>query len=1011
MQDSNQTDPLRIPKLLSERIEQSPRKDEAFATIQSFNRFFGDHRVVPIFFPEYTEHGIPHIQRVLDSAVYLLTDAALEHFTDNDAIVLTAGVLLHDIAMHLSKEGFRGLLKKQVSPFDGSPLQSKSWPELWREYCEEASHWDDRKLTALFGEKESRKDQYSRSFERIRCSAEDMADVLDWSQRDCMFVGEFIRRHHPRMAHEIALEGMPTKDPDAPYRLIHLESAGFADLAGVLAHSHGLSLRETLPYLQQKYHGRATCHNCHVVYLMALLRISDYLQVDSDRAPRDSRKICSVRSPLSSLEWNAHDAIEDVKHDEDDADAIFILARPNDVTTYLKLRSLFDGLQEELDRAWAVLGEVYSRIIPLHQLGIQLRRVKSNIASEIFENEVEYIPDRFRFDSAGADLLKKLVCPLYANSIEVGIRELVQNAIDAVNELGYAKIKHGEQLQCIEVAPDEIQVHLEKEDENNHFLTVTDCGIGMDRGILQSYFLRAGASFRDCEAWRRAFTENGESQVIRSGRFGVGALAAFLLGDKLEVTTRSALSSPECGLSFSASITDDAIEVRRVKCSQQGTRIRISINASTYERLAKQNGLEWDWYRWASPKLERSIGANTDLPKLQQAPMPGEDLADIWHRFQTEDFDDVAWTYGKSPVLVCNGITVGILASSNGYRRCLHWRSEGDSKSDSIPVSVPSVSVSDAQAKLPINLQRSELANHAYPFEGHLLSEVAKDLVAYCLVFAPGEDRDYTPPRYPGTKDLQGISFQSQTPWFFTTAGSGYNHFVNLQLTTLETARVILRLDPYFQYPKMQSSNDEGVFYFDLHRFHAHDPLQHLTIAVAQLLGIINNRPSFDTNFFTHSQSSRVFLSHDLAMRALTAGPVPQWSFDDVVRQEIAFQETDGSDSHLICLSTEMMDVDAQVAFTKPMMRAVASGQAIYADVKRPAVGFDIETVFAETWRRYMTAPIIPYRIQERKNVFASTYEELDEFITKWSRLKEKSPDEYRELFAKTTPSGGVIPM
>ena len=110
---------------------------------------------------------------------------------------------------------------------------------------------------------------------------------------------------------------------------------------------------------------------------------------------------------------------------------------------YLRVWSLLDGLQRELDTSWAVMGEVYSRREDLKGLGIRLRRVRSNLDDvRRFRQQVSYIPGRFAFESAGTGLLKKLVAPLYGDAPEVGVRELLQNAIDAVGG------KSGVEIRC-----------------------------------------------------------------------------------------------------------------------------------------------------------------------------------------------------------------------------------------------------------------------------------------------------------------------------------------------------------------------------------------------------------------------------------------------------------------------------------------------------------------------------------------------------------------------------------
>jgi hypothetical protein len=56
--------------------------------------------------------------------------------------------------------------------------------------------------------------------------------------RDRVLIGEFIRRHHARLAHEIALVGVP--GPTGNAIQLNALPPDLADLAGLIARSHGL---------------------------------------------------------------------------------------------------------------------------------------------------------------------------------------------------------------------------------------------------------------------------------------------------------------------------------------------------------------------------------------------------------------------------------------------------------------------------------------------------------------------------------------------------------------------------------------------------------------------------------------------------------------------------------------------------------------------------------------------------------------------------------------------------
>ena len=160
----------------------------------------------------------------------------------------------------------------------------------------------------------------------------------------------------------------------------------------------------------------------------------------------------------------------------------------------------------------------------------------------MFSKLVGYVPERIELTVARPDLLKLLVGPLYGNMPSVGVRELLQNSVDAVRERQSLQRRHPEldSTALIDQGHD-VEISLTEDSPLGPFwLTVSDRGSGMSVEIIRDYFLTAGASFRNSDAWKREFEtdDHPRSQVLRSGRFGVGMLAAFLLGSRIQVATR-----------------------------------------------------------------------------------------------------------------------------------------------------------------------------------------------------------------------------------------------------------------------------------------------------------------------------------------------------------------------------------------------------------------------------------------------------------------------------------------
>lgn len=784
---------ITIPQRLSELLGDSALADSVRLYVKKFDQWVSNHTTGLFFFPEYTDHGPQHMSSVLAGAEALIQEEAWPLLTPEDAGILIIATILHDSAMHLTADGLLDLLTID-SLIDRAVikyLDDKTWPILFEDFFAEARRWDYRKLHTILGDKASTEPEVD-LIDYIRHPKE-LSNPEIWSVRYRKFLGYFVRRHHARLAHEIIDYGVPGSShghlrPDN-------ELASIADLAGLVARSHNLHLRETFDYLAEKYYGRVTCRNAHPVFLMAVLRIADYLQFRADRVNPTILRIQRLRSPLSSEEWAGHLAIHEVRPDEQDREAAFVVAKPESARTFLKLRSLLQGLQWELDTTWAVLGEVYSRQGDLCRLGLTLRRVRSNLDDPLFVRREKplYFPIRAAFDAAGADLLKLLIKPLYGDRPDIGIRELLQNSIDAVLELrAYINISSPRNVPSTHQSEDVI-ISLEHDNRGDSWLAVTDKGIGMRAETIRDYFLKVGASYRQSEAWRRAFELEGSPNVLRSGRFGIGALAAFLLGNQIHVQTRHVDSHPDEGISFSASVSDDLVELKRVTMETVGTIIRIKISKEVAEYL-KEDTDAWDWYTFKDPKVERIL-YGSPIPSLAPLPLLNGELPSDWNAFPHTDYESIAWTYSKPPGLVCNGIKITRPQK----------RADGSEENPFRPLSFaevglrpPLVSILDRAGKLPLTLRRDDLETRDLPFSTDLIHDIAADLCSFLLLNAP---TSVFPFKYHSLSTIFGLhganpyKAEQIDPLWYSPYGSGLVHPWNLHKATIRRALVIVLRD------------------------------------------------------------------------------------------------------------------------------------------------------------------------------------------------------------------------
>jgi len=700
---------ISLPTEFQERLaSNSSLNGAAHIILARFETWLQDNKLV--FFPGYTDHGPQHIREVLTTAASLIRDEAWPAITADDVVVLIAATLLHDCAMHISADGFLAIVADDCARL--ALPDDESFVVLYRDFLGEAARFNSDQLVRIFGDE--------------RPSRTPPPDPLDWTERDRLLIGEFVRRHHPRIAHEIAIWGVPGPADD---RLNMTElPIEYRKIAGVVARSHGVELRAAIEWLEPNE--RRVRRQVHVPFVMAVLRIADYLQIHSARAPGEILKVRSLRSPVSKREWSLHAAVQDVHDAHDDPEAIYVCIEPTDPKTHFRAKSLLGGLQNELDSVWANLGEVYGRFPKLCNLGICLRRVRSNL--DCASHGRPYFEEEMRFSSA-PEVLKLLIGPLYGGDPRVGIRELLQNAVDACRErasmLALDEADIGEKLKAFEV-----HVELNETDSSNPWIQVTDQGVGMTAGTIRSYFLCAGASFRRSDAWHDLHLDkSGRSKIARSGRFGVGALASFLLGPRIEVTTRHVDSPNDGGWRFSAKIDDEVIELWR--CSAPvGTTVRVFLSANALKRLKEQDKREsmgqagvlspWYHYQLEWPRISYVFPKNAAPASRPPAVLPGSNsvLPAEWRRVESCDFQDIQWTFVRNRYvhreqqLYCNGIRVCNAMVSTARPDDL-WE-----------IRCPTISVFDHDGNLPLNLQRNGISADA-----SVLSLVSADVVRAAL--------------------------------------------------------------------------------------------------------------------------------------------------------------------------------------------------------------------------------------------------------------------------------------
>ncbi|MEJ2034069.1 MAG: molecular chaperone HtpG, partial [Deltaproteobacteria bacterium] len=139
--------------------------------------------------------------------------------------------------------------------------------------------------------------------------------------------------------------------------------------------------------------------------------------------------------------------------------------------------------------------------------------------------------ETFEFQAEVKKLLDIVIHSLYTER-EIFLRELVSNSADALEKYRHQSLLEEETFDSH--LPLEINIEA---DEEKKTITITDTGIGMDRGELEANLGTIAHSGSKTFFTRLAEAEKKDLHLI--GQFGVGFYAAFMVANKVRVQSRS----------------------------------------------------------------------------------------------------------------------------------------------------------------------------------------------------------------------------------------------------------------------------------------------------------------------------------------------------------------------------------------------------------------------------------------------------------------------------------------
>lgn len=185
--------------------------------------------------------------------------------------------------------------------------------------------------------------------------------------------------------------------------------------------------------------------------------------------------------------------------------------------------------------------------------------------------------EHLNFQAEAKQLLKLMIHSLYSNK-EIFLRELISNASDAADKLRFEGLSDA---ALYESDPDlKIRIAYDKEART---ITITDNGIGMSRQeVIDNIGTIAKSGTRE---FINSLTGDQIKDANLIGQFGVGFYSAFIVADKVTLTTRRTGLTAEHGVRWE-SAGEGEYTLETVEKKDRGTEVVLHLREGEDELLS-----------------------------------------------------------------------------------------------------------------------------------------------------------------------------------------------------------------------------------------------------------------------------------------------------------------------------------------------------------------------------------------------------------------------------------------
>ncbi len=491
--------------------------------------------------PQFTLHNGTHLWNVLSFMEELAGGAeAIDKLGAGDCAMAVWAAFTHDLGMVLEASELAAL--DAADHFDTSPdVQGKAttWGDQrvqdWRAYRDGHEHWSAIRL-----DPNSEKS-------RMKLGIIRAAFIRDSHARQDAHSG------HCRIADWLAfiagtdrLIAQALEDFSLDERIVRVAVSHNQGIAWLPRQLSALACSD--PHAEHD----AELGTIHWTWIGWLLRLADVFDCDASRTPRILFDHSGIEDARSRTEWQKHLAVRNPPTwgaGNDNQTLLYTCHLSPSPVVEKAIHQIIGWMNDEIAKcraAWNALSETQRRDLTLALPSEAKPDIKKRAGDYLYQ-DIEFRLDR----DAVVELL--MGESLYGGP-ELALRELVQNALDAVhlrdqrNKLAIALEQAGNNERARQ--PHEPwgattgEVHVtwgtETDGKKRSWIKVQDNGVGMTVATMRRFLTQIGKSYYksdDFHAEQELMRRHGILCTAIS-QFGIGFLSVFMLADHVEIHTR-----------------------------------------------------------------------------------------------------------------------------------------------------------------------------------------------------------------------------------------------------------------------------------------------------------------------------------------------------------------------------------------------------------------------------------------------------------------------------------------